>query len=145
MDFGGLFNFSFSGKVITPLDSPLAVVCCAGKLATSLCNFAGIVMRAGLSPVLRKVDAAGRAPSGCWLAVDPDVELGCLADVEGFQFGACCLPFIRPCWPAPVIEGANAGEVECLPAEGWYRCYRFLMGGRLSGGVVLSTMVSCFW
>ncbi|GMH16964.1 hypothetical protein Nepgr_018805 [Nepenthes gracilis] len=102
------------------------------------------VKRAGLSPVLRKADATGRAPSGCWLVVDPDAELGCLADVDGFQFGACGLPFIRPYWPPPVIEGADARQVECLPAEGWCRCYRFWMGGRPFGGVVLSTMVSYF-
>ncbi|GMH10641.1 hypothetical protein Nepgr_012482 [Nepenthes gracilis] len=29
-----------------------------------------------LGPVLRKADAAGRAPCGCCKAVDPDVELG---------------------------------------------------------------------
>ncbi|GMH06228.1 hypothetical protein Nepgr_008068 [Nepenthes gracilis] len=145
MDSGRLFKFSFSRKVITLLDSPPVVVHCAGKLATSFCNFAGTVMRARLSPVLRNDDAAGRAPSGCRLAVDPDAELCCLADVDGFQFGACCLPFTRPCWHALVIEGADAGEVECLPAEGWCQCCRFWMGGRLSGAVVLSTMVSCFW
>ncbi|GMH24769.1 hypothetical protein Nepgr_026612 [Nepenthes gracilis] len=132
MDSGGLFNFSFSGKVITLLVTP-AVVCCAGMLATLFCNFVGTVMRAGLSPVLRKADVL--------LAVDHDAELGCPADVEGFQFNARCLPFIRPCWPAPVIEGADAGVVECLPAEGRCRCYRFWMGGKLFGGVVLSTMV----
>ncbi|GMH17770.1 hypothetical protein Nepgr_019611 [Nepenthes gracilis] len=145
MDSGGLFNFSFSGKVITLLDSPPAVVCCAGKLATSFCNFAGTVMRAGLSPVLRKADVRRVVHRWMLAAIDLDASRLSFADVDGFQFGACCLPFIRPCSPAPVIEGADAREVECLPAKGYCRCYRFWMGGKLSRGVVLSTMVSCFW
>ncbi|GMH06012.1 hypothetical protein Nepgr_007852 [Nepenthes gracilis] len=45
--------------------------------------------------------------------VDPDKELGCFTDVDGFQLCALCLPFIWPCWLVPVIEGADAGEMQC--------------------------------
>ncbi|GMH02095.1 hypothetical protein Nepgr_003934 [Nepenthes gracilis] len=100
----------------------------AGKLATSFYIFAGKVLRAGLGLVLRKADAAVL----CTMFTIYTALLACPYSLRMLMLERCNI----------------SCDIVSSLVEGWCRCYKYWMGGRihsavyrLSGGVVLPALI----